>query len=73
MGIHFVFTCDSGVNELGFKVLHIKAGPTKLYLGNFILVILFTQCIIRDQPSVKKLAKRQATSRVRPIDNVTRH
>ena len=40
------------------RVLHMKASPTKFYISNFILVIIFMQCIIRDQPSVKKLAKR---------------
>ena len=31
------------------------------------------QCIIRDQRSVKKLAKRQGISRARLTENVTRH
>ena len=36
-----------------------------------LLVILYV--LIRDQPSVKKLAKRQGISRVRLIENVARH
>ena len=39
------------------RVLFMTAGPTKLYISNFTSVILFMQCIIIDQPSVKKMAK----------------
>ena len=46
------------LSALSIGVLHIKAGLTKFYTNNFITVILFMQCIIRDQPSVKNLAKR---------------
>ena len=46
------------LSALSIRDLHIKAGPTKFYISNFMSVLLFMQCIIRDQPSVKKLAKR---------------
>ena len=44
--------------ETKIRVLHIKVGPTKFYISNFIFTISNLHLLIRDQPSVKTMAKR---------------
>ena len=45
--------------ETKIRVLHIKVGPTKFYISNSIyLLLVILHLLIRDQPSVKTMAKR---------------